>query len=109
MKTTLAIMALLGSASAFLGDEAPVWEDSKLMKDAKSFSEGDEKFARFMAFEKNRKAGKDDYTYGKPLEFVQPNEEENKKQGQAKLAVSAPPPTVAPQSTPIAAPGQLST
>ena len=79
---TIAILALLGSASAvsFLGDEAPVWNDSTLMKEAKAMSQGDEKFARFKAFEANRKAGKDDYTYGQPLQFVQDYEKENKKQ-----------------------------
>ena len=72
MKTTFAILALLGSASAvsFLGDEAPVWENSKLMQDAKAMSTGDEKFARFQAFVARKKEGKDDYTYGKPLQFV---------------------------------------
>lgn len=50
---TIAIMALLGSVSAvrFLGDAAPVWDDSQLMKSARNMAEGDDKFARFMAYE----------------------------------------------------------
>jgi len=46
---SIAIMALLGYTNAvkFLGDEAPVWQDSQLMKTAKEMSVDDEKFARF--------------------------------------------------------------
>ena len=78
---SIAIMALLGlvSAEKFLGDEAPVWQDSQLFKQAKEMSDGDDKFARFQAFEQRRKEGKDDYTHSGPLEFVVQNEEENKK------------------------------
>merc|ERR1712086_1182369 len=99
---TIAILALLGNVSAikFLGDEAPVWYDSKLMKDAKQMSEGDEKFGRFLAFEKNRKAGLDDYTRSGPIQFVDRNEEENKKQEQPKKVVTEAPPAVAPQAVP---------
>lgn len=50
------------------------------MKQAKQFGAGDEKFARFMSFEKKRKAGLDDYTHTGKLDFVQEHEEENKKQ-----------------------------
>ena len=48
----IAILALLGSASAirFLGDQAPVWDDSLLVKEAKAIGAGDDKFARFKAF-----------------------------------------------------------
>ena len=76
---SIAVLALLGSVSAmkFLGDEAPVWEDSQLVKTAKEMSEGDEKFARFMAFEAKRKEGKDDYTHNAPLEFYHKPEEKN--------------------------------
>jgi len=42
-------------------------------------SDGDDKFARFQAFETRRKEGTDDYTHSGPLEFVVQNEEENKK------------------------------
>jgi len=78
---SFAVMALLGlvSAEKFLGDEAPVWQDSKLFKEAKEMSDGDDKFARFQAFETRRKEGTDDYTHSGPLEFVVQNEEENKK------------------------------
>jgi len=79
---SFAVMALLGLVSAeekFLGDEAPVWQDSKLVKEAQSMAEGEDKFARFQAFEAKRKAGTDDYTHDGPLEFVVQNEEENKK------------------------------
>lgn len=70
------------------------------MKQAKEMSAGDDKFARFKAFEQKRKEGKDDYTHDGKLEFVQANEEENKKQEQAKVNFSPPPPSAAPQSTP---------
>jgi hypothetical protein len=49
------------------------------MQQAKAMSSGEEKFARYQAFEEKRKAGKDDYTHDGPLEFVVQNEEENKK------------------------------
>ena len=48
-------------------------------------SEGDEKFARFKAFEANRKEGKDDYTHTGPLEFYVKDDKENIKQGQPKI------------------------
>ena len=103
---SIAIMALLGlvSAEKFLGDEAPVWGDSLLIKEAKQMSDGDEKFARFKAFEERRKDGKDDYTHSGPLEFVVQNEEENKKQGEPKIAAVVPPPEAKPGQVPAALP-----
>ena len=67
----LTIIALLGAVSAvkFLGDSAPEWKDSELEKSSEEMDEDDEKFDRFMAFEKKRKEGKDDYTHNKTLEF----------------------------------------
>merc|ERR1719230_620083 len=99
---SIAILALLGvvSANKFLGDSAPVWDDSTLMKQAKEMSTSDDRFARFKAFEATRKAGKDDYTHNGPLEFVDRSEEENKKFAEKNHPkVTGPPPTVAPQST----------
>ena len=60
-----AIMALLGAVSAvkFVDENAPVWKDSALIKTSEEMDEDDEKFDRFMAFEKKRKEGKDDYTH----------------------------------------------
>lgn len=70
------------------------------MKTATSMGAGDDKFARFQAFEANRKAGKDDYTHNGPLQFVDRNEEENKKSEAGNAPRSAgPPPAVTPQST----------
>jgi len=66
-------------------------------------AEGDDKFARFQAFEARRKEGTDDYTHSGPLEFVVQNEEENKKMEQPKTHMAPPPPTAAPGQTPAAA------
>jgi len=103
---SIAIMALLGCTNAvkFLGDEAPVWQDSQLMKTAKDMSEGDEKFARFKAFEANRKEGKDDYTHTGHLEFYVKDDKENSKQGQPKIQPVMPPPAAAPGQAPAALP-----
>lgn len=65
------------------------------MKQAKAMSAGDEKFSRFMAFEKKRKAGLDDYTHTGKLDFVQEHEEENKQMEKPKFTPSGPPPTMA--------------
>ena len=99
---SIAVMALLGSVSAvkFLGDEAPVWDNSQLMKTAREMSAGDEKFARFMAFEERRKEGKDDYSRNGPLEFVQEHEKENKKMEQPRAPASQPPMEAAPGTAP---------
>lgn len=99
---SIAVMALLGSVSAvkFLGDEAPVWDNSQLMKSAREMSEGDQKFARFMAFEEKRKEGKDDYSRNGPLEFVQEHEKENKKMEQPRAPASQPPMQAAPGTAP---------
>ncbi len=69
---SIAILALLGHVSAirFLGDAAPVWDDSILMKQARTMGENDDKFGRFLAFEKKRAEGKDDYTHNGPIQFV---------------------------------------
>ena len=103
----VAVLALFGSVSAvkFLGDEAPVWEDSKVMQDAKIYGEGDDKFGRFLAFQKRKAAGTDDYSSPDKLQFYDPNSKENDKQSLPKTGDNrAQAPTVAaPQQAPVVA------
>ena len=106
----VAVLALLGGANAirFLGDEAPVWEDSKIMQDAKAYGAGDDKFGRFMAFQKRKSEGKDDYSDPHNLQFYDPNSKENEKQSLAKTGdnraqAPKPAPEQAPQQKPVAA------